>query len=152
LRLKLLLQVERYKSPGSDEIPAEVIQAGGETLQSEIHKLINSIWNRQELPDQWKEFIIVLLYCNKTDCSNYLSTSYKILPNILLRLSLYRDNIIRDHQCGFRNNKSATDQIFCIFHILQKKCQYDESVHQLLVDFKKTYNSVRRVWGTDATS
>jgi hypothetical protein len=27
----------------SDEIPAELIQAGGETLLSEIHKLINSI-------------------------------------------------------------------------------------------------------------
>jgi hypothetical protein len=39
---------KRYKSPGSDhsdQIPAELIQAGGETLQSEIHKLINSIWN-----------------------------------------------------------------------------------------------------------
>jgi hypothetical protein len=28
------------------------IQAGGETF--EIHKRINSIWNREELPDQWK--------------------------------------------------------------------------------------------------
>jgi hypothetical protein len=41
-----------YKSPGRDEIPAELIQAGGETLQSEIHKFINSIWNKEELPDQ----------------------------------------------------------------------------------------------------
>jgi cytochrome b len=38
---------------------AELIQAGGETLLSEIHKLINSVWNKEELPDQWKESIIV---------------------------------------------------------------------------------------------
>jgi uncharacterized protein YaaR (DUF327 family) len=41
----------KYKSPGSDQIPAELSQAGGETLLSMIHKLINSIWNKEELPD-----------------------------------------------------------------------------------------------------
>jgi hypothetical protein len=49
------LQVEKYKSPGSDQIPAELIQSGVEILLSEIHKLINSVWNKEELPDQWKE-------------------------------------------------------------------------------------------------
>jgi hypothetical protein len=39
-------------SSGSDQIPAEPIQAGGEILPSKIHKLINSIWNKKELPDQ----------------------------------------------------------------------------------------------------
>jgi hypothetical protein len=29
-----------YKSPGTDNIPAELIKAGGETLHSEIHRLI----------------------------------------------------------------------------------------------------------------
>jgi hypothetical protein len=46
--LELLLRSwKEYKSPGSDEIPAELIQAGGEILLSAIHKLINSIWNKQ---------------------------------------------------------------------------------------------------------
>jgi hypothetical protein len=46
--------LKRYKSPASDKIPAELIQAGGETLRSEIHKIINSLCNKEELPDQWK--------------------------------------------------------------------------------------------------
>jgi hypothetical protein len=58
-RLKLLLQ-NRYKSPGSDQIPAELIQAGGEILRSKIHKLINSIWNKEELPDQFTRRVIKL--------------------------------------------------------------------------------------------
>jgi hypothetical protein len=41
-----------YKSPGSDEIPAELIQAGGEILRSKSHEIISSIWNKEELPDQ----------------------------------------------------------------------------------------------------
>jgi len=41
-------KLNRHKSPGTDQIPAELIKAGGGTLCSEIHKLINSIWHHQE--------------------------------------------------------------------------------------------------------
>jgi hypothetical protein len=47
--------IEKYKSPGSDQIPEELTQAGGKTLLSEIHKLFHSIMNKRELPDQWME-------------------------------------------------------------------------------------------------
>jgi hypothetical protein len=33
-------KLKRYKSPGVDQIPAELIQAGGKILRSEIDKLI----------------------------------------------------------------------------------------------------------------
>jgi hypothetical protein len=36
------------------------------------------------------------------------------------------------------------DQIFCIHQILEKKCEYNEMLHQLLIDFKKVYDSMRR--------
>jgi hypothetical protein len=54
-----IAKLRRYKSPGSDHIPAELIQAGGDILHSKIHKQITSIWNKEKLPDQWKESIIV---------------------------------------------------------------------------------------------
>jgi hypothetical protein len=67
------------------------------------------IWNKEELPDQWKESIVIPIHKNgdKTDWSNYQGTSlllasYKILSNILLsRLIPYADKITGDHQCGF---------------------------------------------------
>jgi hypothetical protein len=34
----VIAKLKRYKSPGSDQILAELIQAGGETFLSEIHK------------------------------------------------------------------------------------------------------------------
>jgi hypothetical protein len=45
---------------------------------------------------------------------------------------------------GFDVNRSANDQIFCIRQILEKKWEYNETVHQLFIDFKKAYDSVRR--------
>jgi hypothetical protein len=80
-------------------------------------------------------FILFLNFCHL----------YKILPNILLsRLSPYIDEIIGDHQCGFQRNRSTTDQIFCIRQILEKKWEYNETLHHLFIDFKKAYDSVRQ--------
>jgi hypothetical protein len=38
-------KLKRHKSPGSDQIPGKLIKARGMKICSEIHKLINSIWN-----------------------------------------------------------------------------------------------------------
>ena len=84
---------------------------------------------------------------DKTDCNNYkgislLPTTYNILSNILLsRLIPYAKEIIGDHQCGFRRNRPTFYHIFRIRQILEKK---NEKVHQLFIDFKKAYDSVRR--------
>jgi hypothetical protein len=66
-------KLKSYKSPGTDNIPAELIKARGETLCYEIHRLIFCTGNKEELPQQWKESIIVPIYKkgNRTDCNNY---------------------------------------------------------------------------------
>jgi len=66
-------KLKRHKSPGIDQIPAELIKAMGGTIHSEIHKDVHSILNKEGLPTSWKESINVPIYKkgNKTDCSNY---------------------------------------------------------------------------------
>jgi hypothetical protein len=49
-----------------------------------------------------------------------------------------------DHQCGFRRNRSTTDHIFCIRQKIEKKLEHNEAVHQLFINLKKAYDSVRR--------
>jgi hypothetical protein len=62
-----------------------------------------------------------------------------------LKVSPYTDEIIGDHQCRFQCNSSTTDQIFCIRQILEKeKWEYNETVHQLIIDFKKAYDTDSR--------
>ena len=98
-----------------------------------------------------KESIIAPIYKkgDKTNCSNYrgislLSATYKILSNTLLsRLSPYAKEIIGDLQCGFRWNRSTAGHI--ILHSLNtwEEWEYIEGVHELFIDFKKDYDSVR---------
>ena len=47
-------KLKNHKSPGGDHIPAELIKSGGRTICCAIHKLIISIQNKEELPEEWK--------------------------------------------------------------------------------------------------
>jgi hypothetical protein len=73
-------KLKTYKSPGTDQIPGELIKAGGETLYSVIHRLICCIWNKEELPQQWKESISVPINkkVDKAD-SNILSRNLPLI-------------------------------------------------------------------------
>jgi len=84
-------KLEIHRSPGTNQILAGLMKARTRKSRSEITKLINSVWNKEELSDEWKESIIVPIYKKgyKTNCSNYrgtslMSTTYKILSSILL--------------------------------------------------------------------
>jgi len=48
-------KLKRHKSPGNDQIEAELSIAGGRTIRSKIYKFINSLWNKEELSEEWKE-------------------------------------------------------------------------------------------------
>ena len=65
-------KLKRHKTPGNNQITAGFIKARATTIRSEIHKLTNSIWNKEELHEEWKETIIVPIDTkgNKTDCSS----------------------------------------------------------------------------------
>jgi len=65
-------KLKSHKSPGTDQIPAELIKAGGRTICLGIHKLITSIWKKEKLSEEWKESIILPIHKkgDKTDCNN----------------------------------------------------------------------------------
>ena len=139
-------------SPGIGQIPVEPIRTGNRTIRYGIYKIIIYIWNKEKLPEEWKESIIVPIYKkgDETDFSNYrgisiLQITYKILSNILFsRLASYAKKIIVVLQCGFRRNMSAANNIFCIRQILEKKWKYKAAGLHMFIEFKKAYDSVRR--------
>jgi hypothetical protein len=55
--LEVDLDIEKlksHKSPVIDQIPAELVKAGCRTIRCVIHKLTIFIWNKEELPEEWK--------------------------------------------------------------------------------------------------
>ena len=107
------------KAAGPDEIPAEAIKSDIETAVQMLYSLFSKIWEKEEVPAQWKEGIIIKLpkKGDFRDCSNYrgimlLSTPGKVLNRILLeRMKEAVDPKLRDQHAGFRRNRSCADQI-----------------------------------------
>jgi hypothetical protein len=86
-----LASVDKYESHaflGINRILSQLMEAGCETLHSEIHKLMDSVWSKEELCQLWKECVISVYRMSVTaDCINYqgtvlFSTTYKS-PNVL---------------------------------------------------------------------
>ena len=120
-------KLKRHKSPGIDQIPSKMIKARSRTIHSEIHTLINSIWNREDWSEELEESIIAPVYQkgDKADYSNHRgislsSTAYKTLSSILLsRLTPYEEEITGELQFGFQCNMSTTDHLICIYQLLE---------------------------------
>jgi len=53
--LTVIENSKRYKSSGIGQALAELIHSGSGIVCSEIHKLTNCVWNKEEIPQQWKE-------------------------------------------------------------------------------------------------
>ena len=104
------MSLKNGKAAGPDEIPAEAIKADIETATNIVYSLFSKIWEREEIPAEWKEGILIKLpkKGDLTDCSNYggimlLSVLRKVLNRILLeRIKEAVDRNLRDQQAGFR--------------------------------------------------
>ena len=87
---------------------------------------------------------------DRIDCNNYrgislLSTSDKILWNILLsRMTPYANEII-EYQFRFRRNSLTIGHIFSIWQILKKQWEYNKEVCQLFIDFEKAYDYKKEI-------
>jgi hypothetical protein len=53
-----------------------LIEAGGSIIRSEINRHINSIWNKEDLPGDWKEAIIVPKYKEGNKKSVVITDTY----------------------------------------------------------------------------
>ena len=53
--------LKKGKSPGIDNIPGELVQAGGDAVISALHKICNKIWQTGEWPIPWTQSLIITL-------------------------------------------------------------------------------------------
>ena len=57
---KAIVTLRSGKAAGPDEIPALAIKVDIETAVNMLYSLISKIWEKEEVPAQWKEEIIKL--------------------------------------------------------------------------------------------
>jgi hypothetical protein len=125
-----------------------LIKAADRKICSEIYQLVLCGMRRNCLRSgRGSSLYLFFKKGYTTDHSNcgdvsLLSTMY-VLSNLMLsRLTTNAEEIIGDHHCGFQHNRSATNHIFCICQILEKKWENNAAVHWLFIHFEQAYSSL----------
>ena len=140
------------EAAGPDEIPAEAIKADIETAVNMVYSLFSKIWEKEEVPAQLKEGIIIKLpkKGDLRDCSNYrgimiLSTPGKVLNSVLLeRMKEAVDTRLQDLQAGFRRNRSCADQIASLRIITEQSLEWNSPLYINFIVYEKAFESVDR--------
>ena len=145
-----LKNLKNGKAAGADNIPPEALKAGGQTSVNILHDLISHIWETETIPQEWRKGLLLKLpkkgnisYCENWRGITLLSTPSKVLSSIILaRLKSNLDQIMREEQAGFRQERSCTDQIATLRIIIEQSIEFQSSLYLDFVDFGKAFDSV----------
>ena len=146
------------KTAGVDNIPVELVQAGGEDVITALTTICNTIWRTGEWPTPWTQSLVITLSKkgNLQQCQNYPTISLinhpsKVMLKIILnRLKPQAEKIIAEEQAGFRAGRSTTEQIFNLRILCEKYLQQKQDLYHVFIDFKKAFDWVLRaaLWAT----
>ena len=143
--------LKKDKSPGVDNIPGELIQAGGDAMVTTLWHICNKVWKTKKWPKSWTQSLVLSLP-KKGDlqvCSNYRTLSLishpsKVLLRIILnRLKTQAAHVIAEEQAGFMKGRSTIEQVFNLRILCEKYLQHQQPLYHVFIDFKKAFD---RVW------
>ncbi|CAF1316375.1 unnamed protein product [Adineta steineri] len=149
---RALFQMKSRKAPGSNEITADLLKAGGEPVIHWLHGIFVDIWKKELMVQDWNLAILIRLYKKgeKQICDNYrrislLNVTSKIFSCIILnRIQNMIDHQLLEAQSGFRAYRSTMDQIHILNIIMEKRREFNKSLFMCFIDITKAYDSVNR--------
>ena len=153
---RAISELKNDKSPGTDEITAELIKHGGEDLVNFYHQLCNKIWTDKTWPDDWlhSEFVSLPKKGDTQLCSNertiaLISHGSKILLKIIAeRMKIKLQEEVSEEQCGFRPGKGTRNQILNLKMIIEKNRERGQDLFLCFIDYSKAFDTVvhEKLW------
>ena len=148
---KAIRSLKQRKSPGEDEITAEVIKSMGETGVKVIHQLCNVIWTTKEWPTDWRSSIFIPIFKKGSplECQNYrtvslISHTSKILLHIIHeRLKPFLLPQLAEEQAGFVPGKGTREQILNTRQIVEKAREFNLPTYLCFVDYTKAFDKIK---------
>ena len=143
----------KLKAPGMDNISNLMLKRGGPTLWGHLRRLYNLSLACGYLPMVWKIAVIVPLPRAGKDLRSpggyrpvsLLPTIAKLLELIMalrLRELFRRNRLIPDHQSGFQQHRSTTDQTFRVSQArAMTRCRRHVMI-AVMLDFEGAFNAV----------
>ena len=152
---RVLKKCKNKKSAGSDKIPVEFFKNMNDGNLDILRKLISLVIIRQDVPAQWKEDRLILLYKGKggkEKLDNYRGISIgnslgkifsKILCNRLTKVVEDRD-LLGEVQNAFRRDRRGTDSLFILTQAIEYLKMKKQKGYFAFIDLKKAFDTVWR--------
>lgn len=146
-----IMAMKSGKSPGVDGFPAEFYKKYLDVLCPFLTKVLQEAFECGSLPDSFNEAIITLLPKKDkdlTDPANYrpislINVDCKILSKVLaLRLDKVLPKIIHKDQVGFIKNRTSTDNMRRLLHLLWLNKSNLQPIVALSLDAQKAFDRV----------
>lgn len=150
--LNAIKRMKVRKSPGVDDITAEVLRAGGEAMVNMLWRIFNKVWAAERVPRDWAKMLVTPIHKkgNKLEPSNYRAISLLSIPGkvfweiMLQRMKPKLELFMSRSQFGFRPGKGTVDAIFILRQLMEKAKEHDVPLHINFVDFKSAFDTVWR--------
>ena len=145
-------KMKRGKSPGEDELPVEILKAGGDHTIQQLTRLFNLAYRTEVAPLDWQRGLIspIRKKGDVTVCDNHrgitlLAHTGKVYTRILeTRTRACVAGVLNECQYGFIPGRSTLDPIFIVKMILEKSWEWGLDKYALFIDFEKAFDRINR--------
>ena len=137
---------------GADKVHYQLLKHLPRISLQTLLNIFNRIWEQGTFPESWtKATIIPIPKPNKdhTNPTNYrpialtscLCKTMERMINNRLNFYLESNNIISEHQSGFRKNRSTTDQLVRLESYIRNAFVKKQHVVAIFIDLEKAYDT-----------
>ena len=153
---KALYSLKNNKSPGYDDIPAELLKIPGESAVKVMYKLCIKIWKQCEWPEDWLASLFVIIpkkgdtmKCENNRTNALICHASKVLLKIMAqRMKVKLKEEIAEEQGGFISEKGTRNQIMNLKLIIEKYREYNKALYICFIDYRKAFDAVshNKLW------
>ena len=142
------------KSPGPDQIAAEIIKTSYEHISPLLISIYNNLFKNAIYPESWAVGYIVPIFKggDSKSAQNYRGITLnsilaKIYSQIILnRLTKWTTKYDKISNCqfGYQKGKSTVDCIYILNSIIAKTLSSDQKLYTVFIDYEKCYDKINR--------
>ena len=134
---KAINELKANKSPGFDDITAELVKCGDKNVVNYFLKLCTLIWVKKKWPDDWTKSVFIpfpkkgdtLQCCNNRKIALISHCSKILLKIIASRMQTKLKEEISEEQAGFRSGMGTGDQILNLKMVIGKNREYGKNIY-----------------------
>ena len=150
---KAIKKLKKKKAPGPDGITNEMLMYLTGASLKKLLEIFNLTWEKGDVPQQWKEAIMIPLLKkgkNKSKPLSYRPISLtscvcKTMERIInerLQWYLESESILTPEQAGFRQYRSTEDQTTHLAQVIQDAFKAGKVVLASFIDLQKAFDKV----------